>query len=416
MPTPLIPSEKQAFISLVLVAPYPGGVTEAMRLSSTDFFNNYEDIPVAIQRQQLLFSGSPSYLYTCMSVFSDNHLTSAGIYYNKTTDGVTNPSLIIKSAMTSVNITTNTNTLQIFGSNISYINMTSSVSMGQLYLANSTVNLVNCNFLNAYIGIINVKNVNNLPSVLKGVVMGSLMGGLIAQVVPDAGATYGGILPYDPNNLCSNTVTNLNAGDITDDSVVLMWNLPPNPSWSYNSYLFLNIYYRLSNASGWTTVDNSAGDFIQSVGFVFRYLQSDTYYDFMVSVQCTNGGISSQTVTAQTICCGDKTVQTQKECWFTVAILTSPGVSPYTTPEGAVIPVTITLCNGMQIPGQYATGTTLTIPQLANQNIDPTIILNNQYQQGIPFSQILAQWNLAGTPLIDFQNGDIVSIKATLPA
>lgn len=412
MPTPLVPAEKAAFIALVLVAPIPGGVSEAMRLSSTDFFNNYEDIPLAISRELYLFSGQPTYLAQCMAVFTDANLVSAGIYNAKNIGSpVTNPVLITNSTLVGgISITSNQPVLGIFFSTIGKINMTFGVFLSLLYVAGSTIDLLNANFSSAFVGKVELKNINNNPSTLKGIMMGSVMGGIVGQVLPDPGTTYGGVLAYDPDNPCTNQVANLSAGAITENNVTLMWVLSANP------FLFINISYRLANSSGWISADNAAGDFIQQVGFVFRFLKPDTYYDFMVNAVCTNGGSASQKVTAQTVCCGDKTVSTQKECWFTVAILTTPGVSPFTTPNGDIVPVTITLCNGSQIAGQYAVGATLTIPYLANQNVDHTIILNNQFQQGIPYNSILGQWDLSSTPLVDFQNGDVVSIKATLPA
>lgn len=418
MPTPLIPSEKAAFVALVKVAPRPGGPTEAMRLASTDFFNNYEDIPYALQRQLDLFAGEPSYLNTCMSVFTDANLLAAGIYNGATVpSGATNPRVVINSTINVISITSNQPLLLILNSSVGRINMTFGVYLTFIYMSGSVTDLVNANFSSAFIGQIYIKNVNNNPSTLKGVMMGSLMGGMINQILPDPGVTYGGVVVYDPDNACANQISNLNAGDITHNSVTLMWNLPPNPSWSYASFLFLYIYYKLENASGWIRVDNTQGDFIQQVGFVFRYLQSDTRYDFMVTLVCTNGGTNSEHVIAQTVCCGDKEVATGKECWFTIVMLDTPGIAPYTNPDtGDIIPVTITLCNGAQIAGQYQTGTTLTIPYLANQSVDQTIIVNNQYQQGIPYNQVLAQWDLAGTPLGEFLNGDIVSLKAFVPS
>ena len=45
-----------------------------------------------------------------------------------------------------------------------------------------------------------------------------------------------------------------------------------------------------------------------------------------------------------------------------------------------------TLVNGVQIPLEYPTGTTLTIPHLSGRYVFPNVILNNNNMDGMPYN------------------------------
>ena len=77
MPT-LIPNiEKQAFIAIVAVR----NPNEALRLQSV--LNYYEDVPIAIGRQQEDFAYNNGYLTAAMNTLDNTNLLAAGIYYKQ---------------------------------------------------------------------------------------------------------------------------------------------------------------------------------------------------------------------------------------------------------------------------------------------------------------------------------------------
>ena len=128
-------------------------------------------------------------------------------------------------------------------------------------------------------------------------------GSNIGQVVVAEGSYYGGILAYDPANPCYAAVTNLKVTDITYNSVLLSWTLPVSSPPGSQPFLFINIFWRETNSSVWIPVTTSDGEYVGETGFVFRNLDKDTLYDFMVQTVCPNGGLAESLIAAQTVCC-----------------------------------------------------------------------------------------------------------------
>lgn len=303
-PTPIPSDEKNAFIALVRVAPYPGGETEALRLEQ--ILINYSDIPTAIGRQLGLYGAANQYLSECMAVFNDNNLQAVGIYVNKTDSpaaGLTNPKMIINSTYTgTMTITADQPGLTFLGNtSVKRVEVQDGVNLANMYLGpGATVDMFDSSG-EGYPGKLErlwLVFANNNPSRLNSVAYGSVIG----SVYVDPGSYYGGMDTSNPQNTCAIPVTQLTTTAITSNSVELTWT-PPG-----SGYLFIYVAYKKTSTAVWQQAQPSDGGFQnfsgEAVGFVFNSLESDTYYDFKVSVRCNNGGIADAEVSAKTVCCG----------------------------------------------------------------------------------------------------------------
>lgn len=410
MPTPLPSNQKTAFINLVKVAPYPGGILEAGILQG--LLNNYEDVANAFFRQLYLFAANHSYLVEAISIFTNlSALNNVGVYFNQSiASTVVNPQLIIDSQIVStpssssgIIIGQDSNLLAVMGTSYVdnvYVNAGKNLEyffigpQSEVDLLDSSATTNDSPFGFARVGSLWIPFLKNGGGRLNGAAPYSNIG----TPNVDTGAYYGGILSYDPNIDCSNPVTNLNAGDITHNSVTLLWTPP------LSNYIFINVFYKKAESPSWILADQTVGEYIQQSGFVFRELSADTYYDFMVRVQCNNGGVSSTTISAKTVCCGTNSIQVTTECLVTVYIKASPDSSK-----------TITLCNGAVIQQEYPEGATLQIPYFTNKIITDVLIIDNNYYQNFPWNPISGTWTATGTPLQVFQEPNVISIKVQLP-
>lgn len=307
MATTIPPEEKQAFINIVKVAPYPGGPQEAGRLQ--DILNNYSDVYATIMRELPLFASNNSYLISAISVFNDDELQSVGIWVNKTISSppLVNPVLIINSEITDwpVLIEPSSPPIQqdlcILGpTTIDEITVLGFTALTELYLGPGvTLNALDASEDQARVGTIYIKNAKNNPAALNSVVYQSN----ISQIIQDPGTYFGGVTNDNPLAPCDNPVTNLTTREITNNSVTLNWDTPESKS-PPESFLFINVFYRKSGSQTWIAVSDGDGEYVGNTGFVFRYLEKDTFYDFKVSVTCLNGGIADATIYQQTVCCG----------------------------------------------------------------------------------------------------------------
>lgn len=395
MPTPIVSGQKTAFINLVQVI----NPIEANRL--TAILNNYEDIPKAILRQLITYSSDYSYLKECMAVFApnDTDLIAAGIYVDKTTSPPTNPILLVNCNYPSGQITVSTNETYIIilgPSTIPEVILSASTTLQVLYIGPGTeVDIADASNSGALINTIYLPFLKSIPSRLNLVITGSI----INSIEVDNGSYFGGFGVDNPEAACALQVTALMAGNVTHDSIELDWTLPGG------GFLQIKPYYKPSESPTWIQATQNDGDFIQQVGFIFRALKSDTYFDFKVVTICNNGGTALSLINSKTYCCpGPGQIVPATNCLITVKIKTSPDPTK-----------TIALCNGVIIPQEYPAGPTLTIPYLAGKNITDVLIIDNIYYQDMPYNSVTGTWDASTTPVAIFNDGSLVSIKAQLP-
>ena len=403
MPTPIPGGEITAFENVVNSAPYPGGSFGVYVLQS--YFTNFEDIPRAIGDQLDLFGPNNTYLVEAMNSFNPSYstLASVGILFKNPGTNATNPVLIINSNYTgTITINSAIAGLTILGNSaISKIVIATGISLPNLYIGpGASVDVLDSSATGAFVNNIYLAYAKNTASSLNSVMVGSGIG----NVQVDDGSYYGGVSPNDPDLTCAAAVTGLAAGDITHNSVVLAWTPYVN-----GGYIFTNVLYKKNESAVWLPVDDTVGDYVYTAGvftgFVFRNLDTDTYYNFNVAVTCNNGGVANTYINAQTVCCGsNNNIVPATNCKIVVLIKTSPNPAN-----------TITLCNGVVIPAEYPVGTTLTIPYLANKNITADLVIDNAIYQLFPYNSVTGTWDASTTPVLEFINGNVVTIRAQLP-
>jgi hypothetical protein len=289
MPTEIPIQEKFDFINVVKVM----NPVEASLLP--ELLNNYEDIPNILIRQLDLYSSFPQYLDTCMAVFaaSDSELIAVGIYVNKTeVESVVNPTVFVNSTTSGgVAITANSTGLYLYGSSeIDSIIVSQLKSLLKLYIGGGAkVSMLDATGNGALVNLINVKYQHNRVGELSMIKQGSN----IAQLVVDRGAYFGGYGTEAPTNTCAYPVTDFVVENLQNNSLTLKWTLP-------STWLYVNIYYRVTESGTWIAVDSTKGDYINDIGFVFKGLVANTSYDFRVIITCPNGGLSTPLETTQT--------------------------------------------------------------------------------------------------------------------
>lgn len=299
MPIQIPSMEKANFISLVQVAPYPGGPIEAARLES--ILVNYEDIPTAIYRQQDLFASNNSYLVQGLSCFNNSNLMSVGIWfqYNSSSPPLTDPQLIVNSDIDNDVIISAYSppyykTLAIMGpSNINRVVLLEGADLNELYIGpGATVGIVDSSRTGAIINVLWLPFAKNTPSTAKIAAYGSTIG----YISKDEGSYFGGYSNINPKSTCSTAVSDLAYSIITHNTVGLTWT-PPDQQSPPSVYLFINIYYRIKGSEVWLIADETTGLFNGDNGYTFTGLKCDTTYQFKVTVTCNNGGVAdSQTL------------------------------------------------------------------------------------------------------------------------
>src|SRR6185312_309293 len=321
MPVLIPDNEKQAFISLVQAAPGPlGGPFEASRLQEVLVY--YTDVYTAIMRELDLFASNNAYLTEAMACFDDTQLLAVGIWNGKTVSSLplSDPILIVNSTFTDNLILISKQpsppiyqTLAILGnSNIFGVSLEANAKLSELYIGPGVVvTSADSSQPNAIVEIIWLPNLKNIPSTLLSAVYGSQ----IQQVIVDPGSYFGGYTLVNPLATCQSTISNIAATEATNNSLFISWTPPSEP------YIFINTYYRKSNSQPWIVATDADGEFVNESGFVFRYLEKDTYYDFKVSVTCKNGAINDTVVSAKTVCCGaGSSIQLYRDCSITMLI------------------------------------------------------------------------------------------------
>lgn len=402
--TPIVSGQKTAFIALV------NTVDPNLALRMVDILNYYSDIPTAIGYQLDFHAANPRYLWECMNCFSanDSDMRAAGIYNNNTLSSGITDAVMFVNFIASGTVTYDGDTLffpsmiVMGNSQIGSIVTPSGTILEYLYIGpGSTVNIFDSTATNSFVNHVYIDFAKSAPGALNAIAFGSGVG---SPVVVQDGAYYGGVTTNNPIATCALAVTDLQASDITKDSILLSWVAPES------GYTQIVLNYKKINSGTWIEVGPADGDWIYTggapTGFVFRNLESQTYYNFEVAVTCNNGGVATSVINAETICCGSggSTISISKACLIEVQIKQTPSPTNY-----------ITLCNGQQILAQYPVGPTLTIPYLIGLGAPVTdLVIGNQTQQGFPYNQLTGTFGTVSPPTY-FLDGDVVSVTFNLP-
>ena len=399
MPT-LIPNiEKQAFIAIVAVR----NPNEALRLQSV--LNYYEDVPIAIGRQQEDFAYNNGYLTAAMNTLNNINLQAAGVYYQQQLSApLSTPPVMWINSNTNAGIVIASSPpgFAVLGSsNINKITLDPYVVIPGLYIGpGSIVDVLDGTATGSIVNYLILPFARSTPATLNTAKFGTTIGSV--QVAD--GSYFGGYQDDDANSLCF-PVTNMQATEITKNGVLVSWTPPVSSS---PPILFIETSYRKTGSKVWIPVDETIGDYQGLSGFAFRCLEPDTWYDIQATVQCGNGGYSFNQITIQTTCCGAGTnMSLYKVCNITMMIGVAPSPPPVQT-----------LCNGVSIPLWYPPGSTITIPYLAtvNCNIVQQMIIDNYNYQLMPFNAATGTWDASTTPVLEFITGNVVTVGVALPA
>ena len=288
MPTPIPGGEKAAFIAIVKIS-FPN---EALIVNN--IMNNYEDIPIVINRMVDYYTSYPQFLNIAMSCFDNAALLAAGIYFNQTIVlGITNPALIINSNITgSAVINLPNNYLNILSNSSIDDIVLDGTNTGNIWIGSgSVVNILDASDGASSINAIFIKNLRNNPSTLKTLFTNSNVG----PIMVDDGAYYYGDGSTDTTVACANPVTDLAATNVTYNAALITWSNPASTDW-----LFVKLYYKEQTSESWLEVNESVGQFVGDTGFSFNKLKAATYYNFKVITTCINGGLSIE-VTVDTL-------------------------------------------------------------------------------------------------------------------
>ena len=267
-----------------------------------DNLNSYDDIIPVFLSRYLKLECFPDYTYSLFACFDSTELEARGIYYNSTETTLTDPVLIIKTTATDITLNIASGAVKsdfvIYGASTvdtvtvdggGTLNCLSVSAGGNLKLLSTT-------------GGSNIRLVRSTAcrmsvSKLDAVTYDSLIG----RVVTSGGGFYGGFRCADPGGVCSSEVTALATTKVTSSSITLTWTVAAD---TINTI----VYYRLNNDPVWLlagdplNVDGVDGNYTQdALGYIFRSLKVDTYYDFKVVNVCADGNYSAGvTITEKT--------------------------------------------------------------------------------------------------------------------
>lgn len=258
-----------------------------------DNLNSYDDIIPSFLAFLPKFECFPDYTYSLFECFEDSALTARGIYYDKTETTLTDPTLIIKTTATDItlNISTGSGTGEfvIFGNSIvnsvtvdgggTLVCLSVSAGANLKYLtttAGSTISLMRVSGCRTFLSRVDIANSTSI----------------IDNIFVFGGGYFGGYNCADPTSNCASDISVLISEKITQNSITLKW----TPA---EDTLYTIVYYKLNNTGPWlmgsvNNDDGITGSYtVDSLGYIFRGLQMDTYYDFKVVNVCTNGQPSS---------------------------------------------------------------------------------------------------------------------------
>lgn len=240
----------------------------------------------------------PQLMTDMMTAFDNASLIAQGIYVGGTHGTVTDGKIFVNA-----NVTTATYTVAP-GTIISEMVVAGTSVIDSLYIiAGGTVGMVSVTDgarvkvigtgEGATIDILRVTGCNGLASTVDTIDNS----GIINSVRVQGDGFVGARSCLDPTQTCADDVSGLTFNKVTADSLLLNWT-------DAASSVRTVVYYRLNNTREWLHAGIDNGDGVKgnyatdgTVGYSFRGLQTDTYYDFKVVNICTNG-IASAGVTA----------------------------------------------------------------------------------------------------------------------
>lgn len=252
--------------------------------------NSYDDVlPVFLANLPKL-ECYPEYMYSLVACFDITELNTRGIYYNDPALGaVGDAKLIVKCVATTVTVTVASGSVLpefvVAGaSTVDEVIVTGGGSVGALSVSTGAILKYLNTAASSWIEVVRISGCKSFISKLNTIDGGAS----VNRLYPFGGGYFGGYNCFAPTGTCADDVTTLAVANVTSNSLTLTWVDPVN---TINSL----IYYRLNNSATWllgTAVngDGVIGQYaVDNVGFVFRGLQPDTYYDFKVVNICSNG-------------------------------------------------------------------------------------------------------------------------------
>lgn len=252
--------------------------------------NSYDDVLPVFLANLPKMECYPDYMYSLIACFDIVELNSRGIYYNDPALGsVTDATLIIKCSATDVTVTVPSGDILpefvVAGASvIDLLEITGGGSVGSTSVSTGAQVKLLKTTGSSWIDSVRVSGCRTCISSLKTIDASSD----IRSVYPFGGGYFGGYNCAAPTGTCADDVTTLASSKITSNSITITWVNPVN---TINTL----VYYRLNNTPSWLLGTQVNGDgvvgayAVDGVGFIFRGLKMDTYYDFKVVNICSNG-------------------------------------------------------------------------------------------------------------------------------
>jgi hypothetical protein len=262
-----------------------------------DNLNAYADIIPVFLTHVTKLQCFPDYTYSLFDCFDGTALLAEGIYYNSTETTLTDPALIVKTTATDITITISSgsiiNDFVIFGaSTVDSVIIDGGGTLNCLSVTAGAVLKLLSTMDDSRIRLVRVTGCRTFISKLDAADSSSI----IDSFYVFGGGTFGGYRCISLGTPCTDEVISLDTDKITSNSITLTWD---NAASTINTI----VYYRINNGFTWYIAGaNPNGDGVSgsytgdAVGFIFRGLQADTYYDFRVVNVCSNGNTSPGTI------------------------------------------------------------------------------------------------------------------------
>lgn len=245
----------------------------------------------------------PTLLQNFTNAFDQTERESRGIYYANA-GPLTDPKIVVNSTVATITYTTvdktsaavNPDVLIIGpGSVIDKITVDGGYDMAYLAITpGGRVKLVETSGANTVI--------NNIFIYGCAGAVGTLdvadQAANITSVVATGGGWFGGYNCLDPDGACAAEVSALVSAQPTYDSMLLAWT-------AASESIRTRVYYRINNDTDWKEAEVDNGDGVRgnyrtdgTLGYAFKGLKVDTYYDFKVVNICNNGIASAGVILA----------------------------------------------------------------------------------------------------------------------
>lgn len=238
------------------------------------------------------------------AAFDQAERESRGIYYD-VAGPFTDPKIVIKCTTTSISYTT-TSPATVDQVNYLYIGGTSVIdevavdggyALSILHIApGSRVKLLEASGAGTTVSLVEVAGCAGAVATLDVVDKAASVGFISVY----GGGWFGGYNCLEPDGVCAEEVTVLAASQATYNSILLSWTAAAES-------IRTRVYYRINNDVDWKEAGLDNGDGVRgnyrtdgTLGYAFKGLQPDTYYDFKVVNICNNGIASTgETLAAQ---------------------------------------------------------------------------------------------------------------------